>query len=537
LENFFINGSIFTSNPDQPYVNSMIVKDGKIIWIGEEKDVEKKDRQIIDLEGRRVLPGFIDAHMHPLLLAEADQQIYAGPPNIHSIQQLLQTIQQKYEIIKRRNQMEWIQCWGYDESKLEEKRELTRWELDQVAPDVPVVVIRACAHVIVVNSAALEIAGIDRNTESPLGGQIDLRSNGELTGILRERARFLVYDQMPNPTLTKKAQLLTALSSKLFSQGITSITDLMAEACPIDFFDMYETAIKMGYKQRTVLYYLWEELKYLSDLSPQKLDSSQQLHVGGVKLFADGSVSGKTAWVESPYLGEENNYGVPVNSAKDLLQAADFAKKHQIQLVVHAMGEKAIKLIVDTFYNKPKWIEDAPSIRIEHAAIPTSETLRNAIETGIGFVTQPIFLFAEIESYLNNIGTERTENSYPFKTMLELGASFAFSSDAPATSWPDPSNPFIGIKAAVTRKAYNGIPFNSNQKIDIEDAILLYTLHAQKITRIPKVGQLKPGFFADFMVLDRDIFKINPEEIDEIKVLETYFNGERVYSAKKIGRE
>lgn len=536
VEQLYYNGLIFTSNPNKLDASAMVVENGKIIWVGDQNEVAKEGRERIDLQGRRVLPGLIDAHMHPLLLAEVDQQIYCGPPNIHSIGELLNEIQKKYESLKESNRHEWIRGWGFDEAKLVEQREITRWDLDQVAPDIPVIITRACTHIIMVNSVALKLAGIDRNTVPPAGGQIDVDSNGELNGIFREKARYLFYN-LSEPTIEETAQLLAALSSKLTSQGITSTTDLMAKSSPIDYYDLYKMAMAYGFKQRTVLYYIWEELKHLDMISSQQLDSSKPIHIGGVKLFADGSISGKTAWMDSPYVGEENNYGLAITSEEELLQAADFAKKNQIQLVIHAMGEHAIKLIVDTFYERENWVDDAPSIRIEHGSLPSLDTLKRAVKKNIGFVTQPIFLFAEFDRYLNNLGLERTENSYPFKTMLELGASLSFSSDAPATSWADPSNPFIGIKAAVTRKTHTGIAFSQHERIAVEDAILLYTKHAQQITRIPNVGQLKPGYFADFIVLDRDILNVNPEEIDEIHVLETYIQGEKVYSFKEFSRK
>ena len=241
-------------------------------------------------------------------------------------------------------------------------------------------------------------------------------------------------------------------------------------------------------------------------------------------------MSGRTAWVNPPFLGEEGNYGIQTTTKEELLAAAVAAKHNNIQLVVHAMGEQAIDLIVDTFYEVPGWLEDIYSIRIEHAAMPTPQALQRAGEAGIAFVTQPIFLFAEIESYVNNLGTERMKNqTYPVQSMLDAGIKVAFSSDAPATAWADPANPFVGIKSAVTRVAYDRTDTGKEQKIDIETAITLYTRAAQEITRIPKVGQLAPGYYADFMILNEDILGINEDKIDEVQVIETYMGGNIVY--------
>lgn len=160
-----------------------------------------------------------------------------------------------------------------------------------------------------------------------------------------------------------------------------------------------------------------------------------------------------------------------------------------------------------------------PSVRIEHAAMPTENAIKRAAEAGIAIVTQPIFQYCEIESYLKNLGLERTKTTYPVKSFLNAGIKLAFSSDSPATSWADPSNPFVGIKAATTRMSYNGIDCGQEQRIDIPTAILLYTRESQRIVGIPNIGQLVQGYNADFIVLDKDILDVPPEKIDEINVL------------------
>ncbi|MGJ9384386.1 amidohydrolase [Salipaludibacillus sp. CF4.18] len=530
----FYNGQIFTSNPMMPYANAMVVREGRVTWIGigEKKDLEEElVSHSIDLQGRRVLPGFIDAHLHPLYLANASKQIACTPPIVYSIQDLVLEIRKRQE---SQSTGEWIESWGYDEGKLTEKRAPTRVDLDRATTDAPVIVTRTCGHIIAVNSLALKLAGIDKDTQDPPGGNIDKDSNGEPTGILRESARDLIHAILPEQSIEESAISLAELSPKLSVHGITSITDLLARKEPVDYLDMYNEAREKGLKQRTVLYYNWDDIKEQPSLSKQKTNREKAVHIGGVKVFSDGSVSGQTAWVNPPFVGGKENYGIPTTSETDLLAAAEGAKQNNIQLVVHAMGEQAIDLIVDTFYNKKGWLKDAPSIRIEHAAMPTKKAIKRAAETGIAFVPQPIFLFAEIESYLQNLGTIRTKQAYPVQTMLNAGIKVAFSSDAPATAWADPVNPFIGIQAAVTRIAYDGTDTGQDEKVDVSTAITLYTRAAQEITRIPDVGQLAPGFHADFIVLDQDILHMKPEDIGQVQVEETYISGELVHQKEIV---
>lgn len=522
----FYNGRIFTSDPELPEATAMVVRDGKIEKIGNDIACEDLEGEWIDLRGRRVLPGIIDAHLHPWYLANAAKQLPCTAPLVESIEDMIRELRKQREL---QSADEWIEGWGYDEGKLAEGKAPTRQDLDKAVADAPVVVTRTCGHIISVNSKALEIAGITKDTPDPAGGKIDRDANGEPIGILRESARHLVLNQMPVLSMEEDAQNLADLSQFLFARGITAITDLMALSEPNDYMDMYNAARDKGLGQRTVLYYMWDDLKKNPLLNEENTNRQLPVHIGGIKLFSDGSVSGKTAWVNPPFLGDEENYGIATTSREELLGAAEMAKQHSVQVVVHAMGEQAIDLIVDTFYELEGWLPDGPSVRIEHAAMPTARALERAAKAGIAFVPQPIFIFAEIESYLNNLGLERTQTTYPVKSMLDAGIQVAFSSDAPATAWADPVNPFVGIQSAVTRIAYDGTNTGQDERIDISTAIELYTRHAQEVTRVPEIGQLKAGFHADFIVLDQDILEVATDLIGNVSVEETYMGGQLVY--------
>lgn len=261
----FINGKIFTSNLEQPYASTMIVRDGKIVWIGEQSGLENIEGDCVDLKGHRVLPGLIDAHLHPLWLANASTQIACTPPLVNSIADLIEQIR---NVCKSNEMGNWIAGWGYDEGKLSERRAPTRWDLDKATSDIPIFITRTCTHIAVVNSKALELAGITKDTPDPQGGKIDRDSNGEPTGVLRENAADLVHRIMPAKSLEEDATSLAELSPFLLSHGITAITDLSSRTGSTDYLEMYKTAGKKGLKQRTVLYYLWEDLKEQPILGP-----------------------------------------------------------------------------------------------------------------------------------------------------------------------------------------------------------------------------------------------------------------------------
>ena len=529
------NGKIFTSDKENLYGEAMLVEDGFIRKVGKAEEIEKlasQDCQRVDLQGHRVIPGFIDAHMHPMMLADYSRQISALPPKIHSIEELIQAIREKRE---EQGPGKWCLGWGYDEGKFAERRSINRWDLDKGCSDSPVSIIRTCGHIRCVNSKALEIAGIDRNTPDPEGGEIERDENGEPTGVLKENARNLVTPFMPVSEKEEAVENLVELGKLLTSQGIVAVTD-MGNLDEGDNYPLYQEAAEKGFLQEVGVYYMWDFFMDKEDFQiPQKrFDKKQQIFVSGLKLIGDGSVSGRTAWMAEPYL-DSDSCGISVCNEKQMETAVDFCKKNHCQLSMHAMGTKAIERVVDRAAREEKWnLGPEPYVRVEHITLPSEDSIEKAAGKGIGFVTQPIFLYAEIESYLKNLGTERMKTCYPVRHLLDKGVRLCFSTDAPATSRALPSHPFPNIKGAVTRKAYDGTDCGQEQGVDIETALILYTREAGEMAGFDRLGQLKEGYKADFLILDRDILEIPAKEIDQVRVAETYIGGRRVYKEGKF---
>ncbi len=525
----YLNGKIFTSDPEAFHADAMIVEDGRIQWVGREEDIPSvADCTKVDLGGRRVLPGFVDAHMHPVMLADFSTQISALPPAVNSIEELTAAVA---EFRSRQDGEQWIQGWGYDEGKFAEKRSPNRYDLDAGSPDAPVSILRTCGHIRCVNSRALEIAGITKDTPDPEGGEIERDEHGEPTGVLKENARNLITPFIPEDDFNSKVKNLTALGELLASQGIVAVADMGAIE-KVDNYRFFAEAKKKGFRQEVAVYYFWEY--YYDDpefqIPAERLDRNRQIFVAGLKLIGDGSVSGRTAWMNEPYLGT-NECGISVCTDEQIKTAIDYCKAHGLQLSVHAMGGKAIDRVLDFIYPEASWTpEDVPYVRIEHVTEPSESAVRKAAEKKVAFVTQPIFMYAEIESYLKNLGEERMRKCYPVRDMLDAGVHLSISTDAPATSWAVPSDPFPNIKSAVTRKAYDGTDCGRKQRIDVETAIRLYTKEAAAAAGFRETGQLKKGFKANFIILSDDIMTADPDEIDQIRVDETYIRGEKVYS-------
>ena len=438
-QRIFVNGRIFTSNRSHPYAEAMIVENGDISWIGAQRDLPSLSCPATDLKGRRIIPGFADVHMHPVLLADCRKKITVMPPDICSISDLTEAIRERRA---QQEPGEWIQGWGYDEQALKEKRPPSRYDLDAGCSDAPVSITRTCAHICCVNSMALRLAGIDRNTPDPPGGEIERDENGEPTGILRENARNLITPFIPAVSRKNQVENLLELGELLASQGITAICD-MGSLDGSDSMPVYEEAVRRGFGQRIGIYYMWDfYAEHPEDLHglEGRTDRRGQIFTAGLKLIGDGSVSGRTAWMDRPYQNSADDCGFPVCSDAQLESAIAFCRSHGCQLSVHAMGTRAITRVVDRAAKERAWTEEGiPYVRVEHVTLPTEESMKRAAEHGIAFVTQPIFPYAESASYLYNLGAERFGECYPIKRMLENKVPLAFSTDAPATFWPVPS--------------------------------------------------------------------------------------------------
>lgn len=531
-DNVFINGKIFTSDDENLYADSFAVKDGKFVWVGKESDIDLSKENCIDLRGRRVLPGFLDSHMHPIMLASNERQITCLPPNINSIEELIEAIKNAR---KSKGPNQWILGWGYDESKLAEGRTPTRYDLDKGASDVPVCIVRSCAHTRCVNSKVLEMAGINKDTPDLLGGEIGKDENGEPNGILKENARDYIMNLMPVDTEEDVIDNLLNISDVLLSQGVTGVAD-MGNLEPVDYYNTYLKAREQGFKPKVSMYYIWDYFKNDKDfkIDFSRLSSNIPIRVAGLKIIGDGGISGRTAWCDRPYLGGNGDeYGISTCTEEDILSAIKFCKENNAQLSVHCMGQRSTDMAVDIIAKEENWLDGKiPHARIEHASMPTEKSIKKSAKSGIAFVTQPIFLYAEIERYMENLGMEWMQSTFPISDIIKADVNLAFSTDAPATPLACASNPMLCLKAAVTRKAHDGTDCGEKHKVDIETAIKLYTAACGPIMGFDNVGMIKEGFCADFIVLDRDILEVNVDDIDKVKVELTYVDGKKVYENK-----
>lgn len=386
---------------------------------------------------------------------------------------------------------------------------------------------RADGHTAVCNSFALELAGIDENTPDPEGGRIIRDENGVPTGVLVETsATDLVIRKRAPLEKDEIVRRLVGLNERLLGFGIVAVDDLYGNFVE-DPLGITRAAADAGYLPHSSVFLVWG----LDPLEPvDESERTGRVSVAGVKIFMDGAFSNRTAWVEDPY-PDSDNHGIVTISDDDLRKAADWARTNGVQMTVHVMGDRGINHLLDLFEDEEPWLTDRPSIRFDHSTLYTREMMERTAKARMNFgvVSHSVFFYAEYDSYEAGLGAKQFEIAYPLKTMYEHLPVFAIASDSPATAWAYCDNPFISVMAAVCRKAYNGADINQAEAISVGQALELITGRAAKVSTNRDVGVIGEGYEGNFVVLDRDVFEIEPETIDQTQVLKTYLRGDLVF--------
>jgi predicted amidohydrolase YtcJ len=521
----FVNAKVFTGRGEDEFATAFRIEDGVFTWVGDQSEVTGGT----DLGGATVLPGLLDVHSHPSLLAALADAVPCLPPEVDSLASLLDRLRTHPDL--GRGDDHWIEGFGFDESRWPEGRKPTRHDLDRVSATQPVFVRRCDSHSLVCNSRALELAGITRETPDPEGGRIGRDDDGEPDGLLAERPAFdLLLGLRQPPSHAEQVARLARLDAHFLERGIIAVGDLMATLTTPDPLRLFRDAERAGLRPQFALYPLWADLvaSGLPDLTDD--ERTGRTAIAGVKLVMDGAYSDRTAWTDDAYPGS-CDHGLQTASADDLRRAVGWARRNRVQVAVHAMGDRALRYVVDVLGNEEPWLTDRPSVRLEHATL-FSHPLLDRVETArmsFGVVTHSIFFFAEYDSYARNLSADQTEIAYPIRSFYERVPCAALSSDNPATSWSEADDVFVSVKAAVLREAHTGAAFNPAEAVTVAQALLLYTGRARLVAPFEGVGLIQPGFEGSFVVLDRDVFTVPPQEIDRVRVAETWIRGEQVF--------
>lgn len=507
----------------------MAIKENRILAVGDNAEIEKYiggKTTIIDLQGRSLLPGFIDSHLHVTLMAANTLGINCKAAHIKSVQNILGELQTKVSQVPKGA---WIRAWGFNETKVAEQRYPTRWELDAITTDHPIIVVRTCSHISAVNSRALELAGIDANTPDPPGGKIERDEKGVPTGVLIENAHMHMH-QFSKFTEAEIRQGLPLASQQLLANGITSIHD--AGAYGSESLRILQQSTQTGEIQVRI-YAMIGALNDSKEFVKKMMESgvvtglgNEQFKIGPVKVFIDGSSSGPTIATRQPYTSDRNNYGILYFEQEELNEALVTTHELGFQITAHAQGDRAIEMMLNCIETAlQKQPRHNHRHRIEHAGITTPDLLKRMKELNVIPIPNPPFFYEFGEGYVKNYG-ERVNHMFPVRDFIDEGIIAAAGSDCPITD----CNPLLGIHTAINRQTQAGLSVGDCQRIKRLEAIRLYTWNGAYASFDEHIkGSIEVGKLADMVVLSEPIMETPTERIKDITVEMTILDGKIVY--------
>jgi len=523
-----INANVRTMDKSNPKAEAFAVWGNKIVAVGsnvEIKQLSGANTKTIDAQGKLVLPGFNDAHVHFLDggagLSSVDLRDAKTPEEF--------VVRIKFFAAKL-PKGRWILNGNWDHENSTPNNLPTAAIIDAVTPDNPVFINRLDGHMALTNSLAMKLAGVDKTTKTPEGGEIVRDANGNPTGILKDAAMNYIYKVVPAFSFAEKTEYLQAATDYAASLGVTSVQDMSAGTD----VGVYQEVLRQG-KLKTRVY----AVSTLSDWQRwQKTGvthafGNEMLRVGGLKGFADGSLGSTTAWFYEPYLDAPKSFGLAADEIPKMYENVSGADKADLQIMIHAIGDRANDEILK-IYERVRQENGAKDrrFRIEHAQHLNEGLIKRFASDKVIASMQPFHAIDDGRWAWKRLDEKRLKGTYAFRTLLDTGANLAFGTD-----WfVAPLNPMFGIYAAATRRTLDDKNPNGwipEQKITVEEAVRAYTYGSAYAEFQENVkGTLTVGKLADFVILSDDIFTINPIEIRNAKVLTTVVDGKIVYRAK-----
>ena len=512
------HGKIVTLDGQNHLASAVVIRDGKIVAVGEESLLARySGARTIDVGGRMVLPGFNDAHTH----ISGEARRYIDLSSVRSIRELQNRVRAKAVQL---GPNEWITGYGWAEDNFTEQRLPQRADLDAAAPLNPVILARAGDHSSVANSLALRLAGITRETPQPPAGMIEHDANGELTGIIRESAD-LVTRFVPLATADElRPSFVSALRDQL-SFGITSV--VMADETAANWSE-WERVYREhpGELPRAAVQIRWNGEAELRAFGKRSGDGDEWLRVGALKVYVDGGFTGPSAYTLAPYKGMPGFRGTLNRSPEALYEIVKTAHAMGWQMGFHAIGDGAIALTVDIFDRVLRELPkpDHRNYLNHFSMLPPEATLATMERDSILVAQQPNFTYTLEQRYGQTLDGARLAHNNPVATPMNRGIFMAFSSDIL------PVGPMVGLYAAVTRRGKSGAVYGADERVTMLRALRAYTHNGAYLTREEqRKGTIEPGKLADLIVLSADLLTIPPEQILGSKVDLTVLGGRVVY--------
>ena len=522
----FRGGVVWTGVPGAPLAEAVAVREGKIQAVGTTSDLESfvgPATEIVDLNGRMALPGFIDSHTHFIpggfQLSSVDLRD-AGTP-----EEFAQRIGAFAETLPAGS---WITGGDWDHEMWGGELPKRDW-IDALTPEHPVFVSRLDGHMALANSLALEMGGVTGSTQVPPGGEMVLDpGTGEPTGVLKDEAMSLVYRAIPEYSAEELDRALDAAIAHALSQGVTQTHHMGTSWAEFEAFRRARAEGRLDMRIYSVVpLSMWETLR---DFVEENGRGDDRLWWGGLKAFVDGSLGSTTAWFYDPYADDPRTSGLLTTDTASLRTWAMEGDEAGFQLLIHAIGDRANDWLLDLYgaVARENGSRDR-RFRIEHAQHLSPPALARFAAQGVIPAMQPYHAIDDGRWAEKRIGPERIKTTYPFRSLLDAGAPLSFGSDWTVA----PMDVRWGLYAAVTRRTLDGANAGGwvpQEKISLEEALRAYTQGGARAGFMEeKVGMLELGKYADIVILSQDLFKLDPVDLPQVQVEMTFVEGEAVY--------
>lgn len=520
-----LNARIFTSDDEQPNAEAFAVKGDRFVAVGSSdavRNLATSQTEIIDAEGMFITPGFIDAHSHPS---------GAGVNELVQVNADLRSIAEIKEVIAERALItpngEWVRAFKYDDTKLAEGRPLNRFDIDEVAPDNPVVVGHRGGHTGVYNSMALALAGVTSETPDPPGGRFYRDGNGVLTGLAAETARYVFNALIPTDSTREQRRDGVKLITELMTRaGLTSVHQTGAGRN--DMIAYQDARDDGGMRFRMYLFPRGRLFDDLVNAGVRTGFGDEVLRIGAVKFTADGSASERTMYMSTPYQGRPDDYGLLIMSQEEIHQSVENAHRNGYQVAVHANGDLTIELVLNAYERVQNlWPRAGIRHRIEHCSLVNPTLLQRIRDLGV--IPAPFYTYAHYHgNKWVDYGEEKMRWMFAHKSFLDYDIPVAPASDYT----PGPYEPLMAIQSMVTRKDFEGRVWGPNQRITVDQALRICTMNGAYASFEENIkGSISAGKLADFVILADAPHDVDPDQIKHIEVVRTVVGGATMYGA------
>ena len=532
----FKNGNVYTANDRQPRAEAIAVKGSKIVFVGSNRDVQAyqgKRTRVVDLRGNTVVPGLTDSHYH--LSGVGAREMNLNLEGTTSLEDFLGKVKAR---VDRARAGQWVTGRGWIETFWSPPVFPSRWDLDRIAPNNPVYLTRADGHGAVANSAALKIAGIDKSTVNPFGGEIMKdKKSGEPNGMLLDKAQALVTTHIPAPTESDNEQAILLGARRSVELGWTQIQNAGSSYQEIARFKKLYEAGQIKLRVYNAVYGPTPNSKQLIESGAMTGLYDNRFTVRAIKVVMDGALGSKGAALLEPY-SDHDTSGFLTSKEEDVFPMLLAALRSGIQVESHAIGDRANRVILDLYERAFKEVPASerkvrePRWRIEHAQILHPDDINRFSKLGVIASMQPSHAIGDLHFAPSRVGIKRLEGAYAWQSLLKSGAIIAGGSDAPV----ERGEPMIEFYAAVARKdqrGFTGEGWHPEQAVTREQALKMFTIWAAYAAFEEGLrGSIETGKLADLTVLSADIMKIPEPEILKTRAVMTVINGEIAFERR-----